>query len=355
MNTKEMQTQSVDSIVFDKDKIINSINYCGKYDESGVVIRKWEGEDHSDLFIADIKTERLSYMGILNGKLQRDGYGLTTFENGERYFGMFTANIRNRHGWYEWPSQPSKTNPKKIEKEFYYGLWKDNKKDDHGVYLWLTENKDSEPFEDFEKADFHAYIGTLSCDTFKKGTYLVKQGEQYYLYYGSFDEKGKKYGDKCFFYNSTEDQLICGKVINDQFISGYLGLFDEEQGILTDILQCEFTYEDNKPSISSYKQKEEILEEEKATSIEELTLFRNIILNKDYFGDLYTKFKEVNAFINENMKNLEVLDSQEQFPNIMQISVEYNNLSIFQDIEKIFASKIIKTVFKGINAIISEE
>lgn len=353
METKDMQEGSNDSLTLDKNLILTAINYSGKYEDSGRVIRKWEGEENADLFIADIHREGINYMGILNGKLQRDGYGLTTFGRDERYFGIFTANMRNRHGWYAWPSQPCKTNPNKVEREFYYGLWKDNKKDDHGVYLWLTEDKNSKPFEDFETSDFHAYIGTLANDTFKKGTYLIKQGDNYYLYYGSFDEKGKKYGDICFFYNSTEDQLICGKVENDQFIYGYLGLFDADQGTLSDLLHCDFKYENNKPTIASYRQIEEIPEEEKASTIEDLNLFRNIILNKDYFGDIFKKFKEVNEFIDENMMNLDVLDSQEKFPNIMQISVEYNNLSVFQDIEKIFASKVVKGIFKTINQTIS--
>ena len=45
---------------------------------------------------------------------------------------------------------------------------------------------------DFQKTNFDCYIGDIKDDKYTKGTCLTKKGEDYYLYYGLFDENGKK-------------------------------------------------------------------------------------------------------------------------------------------------------------------
>lgn len=37
----------------------------------------------------------------------------------------------------------------------------------------------------FEEISFDAYVGTIADDRFKKGTYLSKVNDEYFLYYGA--------------------------------------------------------------------------------------------------------------------------------------------------------------------------
>ena len=61
--------------------------------------------------------------------------------------------------------------------------------------------------------------------------------------------------------------------------------------------------------------------------------FRNIIMSKDYFGDIYKEFGEVIKFRDNDMNNLEILNS-DRYIDIMKAVVGYNKISIFRDIEK---------------------
>ena len=134
-------------IVLDKNDILAQIEINQKYSKDGVTIRKWEGGELSNQFIADINKNTITFLGILNPKLQKDNYGVLTYPNGEKYFGMFQKELRNKQGFYEY--QP-KTKNNRLLSEFYFGVWRDNQKDDHGVYLWLNEDVNAVPFSDFD-------------------------------------------------------------------------------------------------------------------------------------------------------------------------------------------------------------
>ena len=62
--------------------------------------------------------------------------------------------------------------------------------------------------------------------------------------------------------------------------------------------------------------------------------FRNIIMEEDYFGDLYNYFKEINDYKNNKMKDLSVLDSGEEYPNLMGLCAKYNSIKIFKMLEE---------------------
>ena len=61
--------------------------------------------------------------------------------------------------------------------------------------------------------------------------------------------------------------------------------------------------------------------------------FRNVIMTKDYFGDLYKVFGQVINFRDRNMNNLEILNS-DKYIDIMNSAIGYNKITIFNDIEK---------------------
>ena len=328
--SKQQKETSADTLELDKQTILEAISKNGAYHKEGCNIRRWEGSDETDSFICDITNGKNSFIGVLNGKFDREGYGMNTFENGDRYLGYFEDDKREKHGIYFWPSEEKNG---KVLTECYYGFWKENKKDHHGIYLWMNEPKGN---TEFEKADFDAYVGTIIKDKFNKGTYLSKVGDDYYLYHGNFDSLGRKSDESGMFYSAKYDRLIRGRIEEDVFINGYVAFFDSESGEMSDMVYAEF---DGKDKIKSLKQRTEIAEEERVKIEGKLIDFRNVILTEDYFGILYEKYKEITAFIDENMHSLDVLDDKEKFPTIIKLCVGYNDNNIYSDIEKMFKTK----------------
>lgn len=72
---------------------------------------------------------------------------------------------------------------------------------------------------DFDSSNFDAYCGEIEEDKYKRGTYLTKKGDDYYLYHGNFDENGRKTDENAFFYSSKFDRLLKGNIQNDNFIN----------------------------------------------------------------------------------------------------------------------------------------
>ena len=104
METKKPSTEEdSNSLVLDKIEILANIGVDKMYTTGdGVTIRKWEGEENTDLFIADINKNNIKFLGVLNSKLQKDNYGVLTYPNGEKYFGLFQKELRTKQGFYEY-------------------------------------------------------------------------------------------------------------------------------------------------------------------------------------------------------------------------------------------------------------
>ena len=117
--------------------------------------------------------------------------------------------------------------------------------------------------------------------------------------------------------------LLYGSFENDIFISGHLANFNDEGNIV---------------NIRKYN-RGEIINRNEITQIEIdvvekiLFNFRNVIMSKDYFGDIYKVFGQVINFRDNNMNNLEILNS-DKYIDIMNAAVGYNKITIFRDIEK---------------------
>jgi hypothetical protein len=330
--SKKMKSTQNEIIELDKQIINAQILKTGKYEKNGALVRKWEGETDSDSYIAQITKSNMSFIGILNGKFEREGYGLNNFSNGDQYFGYFEHDLRSKHGIYFWADE-KKGNY--IHNEVYYGFWKDNKKDNHGLYLWMDEPENN---KEFDNANFDAFVGEIEEDKYKKGTYLSKKIDDYYLYHGNFDENGRKTDDNAFFYSSKFDRLLKGKIVNDNFENGYVAFFDSETGLINDLVYCTFGGDGD---VTSIKRKDEIDEKEKETVEKEINDFRNVILEVDYFGNIYEKYKEIKEFIKEHMISLDVLDDKEKFPEIIKLCISYNYNNIYNDIEKkVFGRKL---------------
>ena len=317
---KESQEQN--KIIFDKAIIFKSLDKFGEYknEKLKTTIKKWEDDDvTSNMFIIKIDGD-CPFLGVINGLFEREGFGVNTYSNGDYYFGYFSENERNKHGIY---SFKPKIENNFILNEYYYGSWKDNFKDGYGIYLWLKENKTTKPFSDFSNASFKAYIGNISRDVFTKGTLLIKSFNNYFVYHGNFNIEGKKHGDLSFFYSAQKELLLYGSFENDNFISGFISTFNGEGNI---IKICKY----NKGELTERKDINP-LEIEVVEKI--MFNFRNIIMSKDYFGDVYKEFGNVVKFKERHMNNLDILNS-DKYIDIMNAVVRYNKITIFKDIEK---------------------
>jgi hypothetical protein len=310
-----------------KGKILEELLIEKLFKEEGVIIRKWEGEANAKDYIAEITKGDIHFIGILDSNLVKNGYGYMKLPNNERYFGVYTDDLRSKHGVYQYPD---KINGDKIDREFFFGVFNEGKADNRGVYLWITEDKNVPMFNDFEKADFSCFIGDLNAQRFIEGTYMTKKGEEYFVYHGKFNEKNEKDGDGAFYYNSDKDELMYGKVEQNKFVNAYLSVFDDDGNIKNGI----FVNFDENRKIKDYKQKEEL--PDKSVIFDKMFDFRNIILDKDYFGEVFNTFKTTMAYIDSDV-NLESLDSPDKFPKLINASFNFNKITIKEDIEKVLA------------------
>ena len=113
--SKQQKETSADTLELDKQTILEAISKNGAYHKEGCNIRRWEGSDETDSFICDITNGKNSFIGVLNGKFDREGYGMNTFENGDRYLGYFEDDKREK------------------------------RKSSNGMLLWILERKQKRP------------------------------------------------------------------------------------------------------------------------------------------------------------------------------------------------------------------
>ena len=289
------------------------------------IIHRWEGEQNSKDYISKIKKGDTLFIGILDSDLKKQGYGYLSLPNNEKYFGYFTDDLKSKHGIYEFPD---KIFGNKIERDFFFGLFNEGKIYNHGVYLSIKENKKVKMFSNFDESDFSCFIGNLNENHFIKGTYMVKNGDKYNVYHGTFNENNEKEGEGVFYYNSEKDELIYGKADKNKFIEGYICVFDEEGNIS----QGMYVVFDDNGKIKSYKKKEEI--NDKKDIFNKMFDFRNIIMEEDYFGQIFETFKQtMNYIINE--VNFESFNSINKYPKLTNITYNFNKIKIKDKIEKV--------------------
>ncbi len=330
MESKKIKSEENNILELDKDIINNEIKKKKKYSNKNILIIKWESDMLIDTYIAQIKKPNFSFLGILNGKFEREGFGINKFENGDLYFGYFENDQRNRHGIYFY--SPTIKN-KIIHEECYYGFWSNNHKNSHGIYLWIDEEENN---NNFDNANFDCFIGNVKDNHYGRGCYLSKIEDNYYLYYGNFDEDGTKNDNNALFYSSS-DKLIKGKIVNDNFIEGYVSFFDSETGNMINFVYCKF---DNDGSIIFLKKDSEFGNNKEIEKIkQEMFLFRDVILEIDYFGDIYQKYKDIKKFVNENMNSVRRFNDREKITEMIELCVDYNSLDIYSKIEKIVYHK----------------
>ena len=319
-----MKEPSTTTLRLERKKINDNIAESGEYSDGAVTIKKWEGNNSQGNYLAEIAKDDSQFVGILNSRLEKEGYGFYRFPNNDIYFGSFKYDERNYNGFYIWAQEEMNG---KIHTESYHGFWKDNKKCKYGIYLWLDEEEDN---EEFDKANFDAYIGKFDGNKFVRGTFLKKSDDNYYVYHGNFSPDGKKNDENAFFYSSSLDRLFHGKIEDDVFKDGYVVYFNSESGLIENIVYCDF--EKNK-DVKNIVMKEDIKKEDLKKEEDETLLFRNVILSIDYFGHIYKTYKDTVKFIIEEIGEISIFEDKEKFPNLMKTSVAYNKDNIYFDIE----------------------
>ena len=323
--SRNMKSSSTNSIEIDRLKVLQEINENGQYEDNNILIKTSEKDGSKSSYLTEITKNKSLFIGRLNEIFRREGYGLNNFENGDKYFGYFEDDQRSKNGIYLW--SPEIRN-KKILNECYFGNWKNNKKEGNGIYIWLSEPNNKRTFDE---ANFEAFVGEFEDDMYRKGTYLIKEGDDYYLYHGLFDREGRKSDDNAYFYSSKNDTLIHGRVSRDVFRNGYIFVFDSNSGAITEMAYCNFDKEGNLID-STYKTN--LLKEDREKEEKRICNFRNIILNVDYFGYIYDKFKEIYQFVINEIDSCDDFENKEKMKKINKLCNDYNNNNIYLDIEK---------------------
>ena len=320
---KEMKKASGAKILLEKEKIMSAIKEEGEYQEDGLRILKWDGAEDNESYLIELSKSNVKFNGVLNTFLEKDGYGIHHFENGDKYFGFFNDDKRNFNGIYFWPSEYKDG---RIKSEMYYGFWKDNNIGNNGIYIWMDE---SESEQDFDNTNLEAYVGQFVNGTYHKGTYLQKMGDDYFLYHGGFTKDGLKNDENGFFYSAGLDRLFHGKIENDIYVHGYIAFFNSEEGNIENLVYSNF---DKDEKITSIILEKNLQKSEKEKESKICSLFRDVILGIDYFGDLYNKVKEISNFVEENMGTLDVFNDEEHYPSIIKLAVAYSRDNINKDI-----------------------
>ena len=328
----EEESSKKNEIKYDKKEIIEKIKSTGKYESPGTTIIKWEDEMNQDteMYIVKNKFNKMPFIGVVNYEFKREGYCVNNYENGDEYFGYYSNDLRNKQGLYIYKPKPILN--KFYSLQYYFGLWENDKKSGRGIYLWLKEknyniynNKSFNPFNNFENANFHAYVGEFDNDNFTKGTLLKKEGDNYFVYHGDLNSQNlKKNGKECFYYSAKLEEIFFGTYKNDIFTEGYIGKYNDN-GELENIVKYknrQITELENLKKVENIKNISRKLE-----------TFRNVIMSKDYFGILYNVFKDAIDFKNKNMNDIDIFNS-DKYIDLMEIAASYNQVSIFKEIEK---------------------
>lgn len=322
-SSEDFNTEEEIKINLHTKEINSAINNDNVYRKDGIKLKNFEG-GKDPLYIGEIDSQEIKYIGVLDINLKRSGVGLNVFKNGDKCLGIYENDFVNKNGFYYYKPE---TEGGVTKSQFYWGQFRNGCKDGRGISLWLTENEGNK-LDNFDEASFDAFIGKIEINRMCKGIYFSKKQDVYTVYYGEFDSRQKKKGDNCFYYKAENDTLLYGKMEKDLFTNGFLGTFDEN-GNIVDILQCEFDEENN---ITDYANEDNI------NNVDELKKkmsdVRNTLLAYDVFGLIYNSFKDAVDFV-DKIKGTEQFEDQDFYPKILTKITGYNAINILKEVEDV--------------------
>ena len=334
MQTKS-EIQIPNEIHFKSNEIEKSLKEKGFYKQDKIIIyplldfdqflpeNEYIPPEEDFVFALENKEEIIPFLGVVNFNFKRFGYCLNTYLNGDIYFGYYLRDIINKKGFYSF--KPKIENDYKLS-QYYLGNWENNLFEGLGIYLWIKEKNDTIPFSDFNNSNFDAFIGNSEKGIFKKGILLNYNKNNFFIYYGSFSEEGKKEGNNCFYYSNNLEEMFFGTYKNDIFIEGFIAKFDKNKGKMIELIVYKKD-EDKEPESEKIK-----IENEKNIEFM-MTKFRNIIFSKNHFKTIHDEFKKVLNFQNEKMNDINMITNNNKYEEIINL-FESNKISLYQDINK---------------------
>ena len=334
MQTKS-EIQIPNEIHFKSNEIEKSLKEKGFYKQDKIIIyplldfdqflpeNEYIPPEEDFVFALENKEEIIPFLGVVNFNFKRFGYCLNTYLNGDIYFGYYLRDIINKKGFYSF--KPKIENDYKLS-QYYLGNWENNLFEGLGIYLWIKEKNDTIPFSDFNNSNFDAFIGNSEKGVFKKGILLNYNKNNFFIYYGSFSEEGKKEGNNCFYYSNNLEEMFFGTYKNDIFIEGFIAKFDKNNGKMIELIVYKKD-EDKEPASEKIK-----IENEKNIEFI-MTKFRNIIFSKNHFKIIYEEFKKGLNFQNEKMNDINMITNNNKYEEIINL-FESNKISLYQDINK---------------------
>ena len=260
---------------------------------------------------------------IFMNEEENEGYCVNRYDNGDAYFGYYANNLRNHHGFYFY--NPIYENNYKINR-YYFGLWKNDLRHGYGIYLWTKEEGKEKFYENFDNSNFKAYVGNFDSDNLDKGTYLSKEGDNYFIYHGTFSKDRKRDGNNCFYFSSNLEILLYGMFKENEFVDGYFASFYDD-GDIKEI----FKYNNNKAdNLESNNENNNIKEM--------MNTFRDCIMSEDYFGIIFDVFSRILKFKERYLFNIDVINTYKN-EDFLDICKSYKKIKIYQDIEKYVVKK----------------
>ena len=338
MQTKTEIQQSNEILHFKSNDIENSIKKYGYFKNNSITIYQLLDFDdfiqqdeyippNEDLFFAlENKDDKIPFLGIVNFNFKRFGYCLNAYINGDIYFGNYYKDVISKKGFYSY--KPEIENDYKLS-QYYYGFWENNLFEGNGIYLWIKEPKDILPFSNIDISSFDAFIGNSEKGQFKKGVLLNYKGiNNFFIYYGSFSNDGKKEGKNCFYYCSTLEEICFGNYNNGIFYEGFVGKFNKDTGNINNLI--------------FYKKEENENPEGKRIKVENeknvvyiMNKFRKIVLTNNFAKNIFDEFKQILKFRDEKMKDINTIINNNQYEEIIKLFTT-EKINLYQELEKNF-------------------
>lgn len=327
--SENINTSDASSVSLKRMDVIEQISENGAFKIDGIELKNFNLDENNEkksveeeLFIGKIEKENTYTIGVFNWKFQREGYCYNQNEFGDKFIGRFRSDKRQGCGIYLW--KPKKER-RRIKSELYHGYYDNNQKNRFGTFIWMDEPENN---NDFDSSNFECYIGSFQMDEATEGAYLVKNEDNYYVYYGEF-KNGKKDDDNCYYYSSTDDRMFFGKICEDKFIKGYVCYFNDD-GFISDFYFAEF---DQNEKIKDLKKENELKDFNE--SKDKMLLFRNVIMGKDYFGEIYQDYKDCVKLLNSNFHDdYSHFEDHDSFSQLRNVCKQFNNDNIGRDLKE---------------------
>ena len=269
------------------------------------------------------KDEKTKFLGIIDKlEYERNGLGFQLYENNDIYFGNFKNNSKNNFGCYLF--SPENENNSLLT-EFYLGNFEEDQMQTNGMYLWMEElNKNfddnlngkeylnniidvkknylNENDENFDNCNFSGFVGEIKENLFGNGIYFQKEQNDYKLFYGNLNVNENKNENNnsnlLIIINHDEkyENVVYGKVENGKFTEGKLFIIEYDKKVKNASIKKIISFKDN------------IQIDEKSNDINQndyknILTFRDLCMEKDWFGIILKIYTNFFKFLNNIIKN----------------------------------------------------